>query len=175
MILLMFLVVIYVVMELPIAGVPKNQQGSKFNSFKVTVNIANVEEMMEPSTWQYRVCVRRWRANKHTVINMEMNNKLKLITLKIGKDSNNSKRILTFNINNIIVTDSEVIANEFNNLFVSIGPTIASNITCSKDPLTYVNGIANSIVVLNLICMDVRTVISSLKIVAQDLMVSLLL
>ena len=36
----------------PIAVVPKNQQGSKFNSFKVTVNIANVENMMEPSTWQ---------------------------------------------------------------------------------------------------------------------------
>ena len=68
-----------------------------------------------------------------------------------------------YNINNTLVTDSEVIANEFNNFFVSIGPTLASNITCSKDPLTYVNGIANSIVVPNVICMDVRTVISSLK------------
>ena len=51
------------------------------------------------------------------------------------------------------------------NLIISLflGPTLASNITCSKDPLTYVNGIANSIVVPNVICMDVRTVISSLK------------
>ena len=40
---------------------------------------------------------------------------------------------------------------------------MANNITCSKDPLTYVNGIVNSIVVPNVICMDIRTVISSLK------------
>ena len=36
----------------PIAVVSKNQQGSKFNQFKVTVNNSNVENMMEPSTWQ---------------------------------------------------------------------------------------------------------------------------
>ena len=34
-----------------LAVVSKNQQGSRFNSFKVTVNIAYVEKMMEPSTW----------------------------------------------------------------------------------------------------------------------------
>ena len=56
------------------------------------------------------------------------------------------------------------IANEFNNLFVSIGPTLASNITCSKDP--HVNGIVNIIVVHNVTSIDIRTVISSL----QDLM-----
>ena len=50
----------------PIAVVPKNQQGSKFNSFKVTVNIANVEKMMEPSIWQCGVCVRRWREQTNT-------------------------------------------------------------------------------------------------------------
>ena len=54
-------------------------------------------------------------------------------------------------------------SNEFNSFLVSIGPSLASNITCSKDPLTYVNGIANIIVVPNVICSDVRTVISSLK------------
>ena len=87
----------------------------------------------------------------------------KILRLIIGKYANNSKIKLTFNINNTIVTDSEVIANEFNSFFVSIGPLLASNITCSKDPLTYVKGIANSIVVPNVICSDVRTVISSLK------------
>ena len=50
----------------PIAYVSKNQQGSKFNSFKVTVNIANVEKMMEPSTWQCGICVRRWREQTNT-------------------------------------------------------------------------------------------------------------
>ena len=99
----------------------------------------------------------------------------KILRSIIGKDSNNSTKKLSFNINNTVVTDSEVIANEFNNFFVSIGPTLASNITCSKDPLAYVNGIVNSIVVHNVTSMDIRTVISSLKIVAQDLMVSHLL
>ena len=37
------------------------------------------------------------------------------------------------------------------------------HVTCSKDPLTYVNDIVNSIVVPNGICMDIRTVIPSLK------------
>ena len=49
----------------PIAVVSKNQQGSKFNSFKVTV-IANAEKIMEPSTWQCGVCVRRWREQTNT-------------------------------------------------------------------------------------------------------------
>ena len=40
---------------------------------------------------------------------------------------------------------------------------IADNMECSKDLLTYVNGIANSIVVPKVTCIDVRTVISSLK------------
>ena len=50
----------------PIAVVSKNQQGSKFNSFKVTVNIANMEKMMEPFTWQCGVSVRRWREQTNT-------------------------------------------------------------------------------------------------------------
>ena len=99
----------------------------------------------------------------------------KILRLIIGNDSNNSKRKLSFDINNTIVTDSEVIANEFNNLFVSIGPTLASNITCSKDPLTYVNGIVNCIVVPNVICMTSGQLFLLSEIVAQNLMVSLLL
>ena len=35
---------------LPISIVSKTQQGSKSNSFKVTLNISNVEKMMDPST-----------------------------------------------------------------------------------------------------------------------------
>ena len=50
----------------PIAVVSKNQQGSKFNSFKVTANVSNVEKMMEPSTWQCGVCIRRWREQTNT-------------------------------------------------------------------------------------------------------------
>ena len=105
----------------------------------------------------------KYYSNELELHKNDLSKSWKILRLIIGKDSTNSKRKLTFNINNTLVTDSEVIANEFNNFFVSIGPTLASNITCSKDPLTYVNGIANSIVVPNVICMDVRTVISSLK------------
>ena len=105
----------------------------------------------------------RYYSNKLELHKNDLSKSWKILRLIIGKDANNSKRKLTFNINNTIVTDSEVIANEFNSFFVSIGPSLASNITCAKDPLTYVKGIANSIVVPNVICSDVRTVISSLK------------
>ena len=105
----------------------------------------------------------KYYSNELELYKNDLSKSWKILRSIIGKDSNNSTRKLSFNINNTVVTDSEVIANEFNNLFVSIGPTLASNITCSKDPLTYVNGIVNSIVVHNVTSMDIRTVISSLK------------
>ena len=49
----------------PGAAVFKNHQGSKFNSFKITVIISDVEKMMDPPTWQCGVCVRRWREQTH--------------------------------------------------------------------------------------------------------------
>ena len=105
----------------------------------------------------------KYHSNELELHKNDLSKYWKILRSIIGKDTNNAKRKLTFNINNTIVTDSEVIANEFNSFFVSIGPSLASNITCSKDPLTYVNGIANSIVGPNVICSDVRAVISSLK------------
>ncbi len=41
--------------------VPKQKQGSTFNSFKVTVDVTDAEKMMNPDTWQYGVCVKKWR------------------------------------------------------------------------------------------------------------------
>ena len=105
----------------------------------------------------------KYYSNELELHKNDLSKSWKILRSIIGKDSNNSTKIFSFNINNTVVTDSEVIANEFNNFFVSIGPTLASNITCSKDPLTYVNGIVNSIVVHNVTSMDIRTVISSLK------------
>ena len=105
----------------------------------------------------------KYYSNELELHKNDLSKSWKILRSIIGKDSNNSTKKLSFNINNTVVTDIEVIANEFNNLFVSIGPTLASNITCSKDPLTYVNGIVNSIVVHNVTSMDFRTVISSLK------------
>ena len=49
-----------------LAVVSKHQQASKFNLFKVTVNMSIVHKMMEPSTWQCGACVRRWREQTNT-------------------------------------------------------------------------------------------------------------
>ena len=78
----------------------------------------------------------KYYSNELELHKNDLSKSWKILRSIIGKDSNNSTKKISFNINNTVVTDSEVIANEFNNLFVSIGPTLASNITCSKDPLT---------------------------------------
>ena len=81
----------------------------------------------------------------------------------IGRNSCNSKRKLKFTINNKIVSDSQTIANEFNNVFTNIGPALADKITCSVDPMSYVDNIMNSIVISYVSCMDVKDTILSLK------------
>ena len=86
----------------------------------------------------------------------------KLLKTIICKDLKSTLNI-TFTINNRIVTDSREIANGFNNYFISIGPLLASDITCSVNPLSYVKSIDNSIVIVNMSCSEVERVISSLK------------
>ena len=66
-------------------------------------------------------------------------------------------------INNEIVNDSRTIANEFNNFIVSIGPALADTITCSVDPMSYVDNIMNSMVISYVSCMDIKNTILSLK------------
>ena len=56
-----------------------------------------------------------------------------------------------------------MIANEFNNYFVQIGPQLASNITCTISPMSYVNYVMNSIVVPDITTTEVRKIILSLK------------
>ena len=41
----------------------------------------------------------------------------------------------------------------------SIGPALADKITCSVDPMSYVDNIMNSIVILYVSCMDVKDTI----------------
>ena len=65
----------------------------------------------------------------------------------IGKDSLGSKRKLKFTINNETVNDIQIIANEFNNLCTSIWPALADKITCSVDPISYIDTIINNIVI----------------------------
>ena len=80
-----------------------------------------------------------------------------------SKDSLSSKRKLKFTINNETVDDSKIIANEFNHFFTSIGPELADKITCSVDPISYVDTIVNSIVISYASYMDVKNTILSLK------------
>ena len=68
-----------------------------------------------------------------------------------------------FNINNESVSNSTDIAESFNNLFVSIGPQLAENISCETNPLTYVNNIERSIVILDVTCEEIKGVIHSLN------------
>ena len=40
----------------------KNNPDSKFNSFKVSVNVVDAEKFNNPDVWPVGVCVRRWRS-----------------------------------------------------------------------------------------------------------------
>ena len=42
--------------------VAKNNPDSKFNSFKVSVNVVDAEKFNNPDVWPVGVCVRRWRS-----------------------------------------------------------------------------------------------------------------
>ena len=70
-----------------------------------------------------------------------------------------------FTINDKLVTDSKEITNGFKNYFVSIGLLLllASGIRYSVNPMPDVKSIHNSIVIVNMSCLEVEQVISSLK------------
>ena len=87
----------------------------------------------------------------------------KILKNMIGKHSCRSKPTMHFNINNESVSNSTDIAESFNNFFVSIGPQLAENISCETNPLTYVNNIERSIVILDVTCEEIKGVIHSLN------------
>ena len=86
----------------------------------------------------------------------------KILKTSIGTNSKASINT-TFTITDKLVTDSKEIANGFNNYFVSIGLLLANDIRCSVNPMSYVKSIQNSIVIVNISCLEVERVISSLK------------
>ena len=87
----------------------------------------------------------------------------KLLKTIIGKGRTNIKQKISFCIDDTIITDSQLIADEFNTFFVSIGPQLASNISSTIDPLTYVNNTMESIVIAEITFNEVRNVILSMK------------
>ena len=66
-------------------------------------------------------------------------------------------------MNNETVNNSRTISNEFNNFFVSIGHALADTITCSVDPMSYVDNIMNCIVISCVSYIDTKNTILSLK------------
>ena len=81
----------------------------------------------------------------------------------IGKSSNKSKSKVSFSINDVNISDSEIIANEFNIFFVSIGPQLASGISSTVNPLSYIHNVVNSIVIPTITMQEVRNIILSTK------------
>ena len=72
---------------------------------------------------------------------------------------------LKFDYNKKIISDDTEIANAFNNFFASIGTELASKITSTVNPMTYISNIENtySIFVPDVTENDVWNVIAQLK------------
>ena len=102
-------------------------------------------------------------SNQLEIHKNDSKNSWKILKSIIGKNSCCSKRKMKLTINNETVNNSRTIANEFNNFFVSIGPALADTITCSVDPMSYVDNIMNSIAISYVSYMDVKNIILSLK------------
>ena len=81
----------------------------------------------------------------------------------IGLTRPKVSRNLKFDYNNKIISDDTEIANAFNNFFASIGTELASKITSTLNPMTYISNIENSIFVPDVTENDVWNVIAQLK------------
>ena len=57
----------------------------------------------------------------------------------IGLTGPNVSKNLKFDYNNKIISDDTEIANAFNNFFASIGTELASKITSTLNPMTYIS------------------------------------
>ena len=102
-------------------------------------------------------------SNQLEVNKNDMGKSWKVLKSIIGKGNNNMKRKMRFNINGTIVTDCQTIANGFNDFFVSIGTELANHITSNVNALTYVQNVANSIVIPFITSLEIRTVILKLN------------
>ena len=81
----------------------------------------------------------------------------------IGLTGPKVSKNLKFDYNNKIISDDTEIANAFNNFFASIDTELASKITSTLNPMTYISNIENSIFVPDVTENDVWNVIVQLK------------
>ena len=76
-----------------------------------------------------------------------------------------SKRNISINIE--IISNCQLITDEFHKCFVSIRPQLASNISSSTNHIFYMNTIANSIVIPDILTIEVRNVMLLMKTVLK--------
>ena len=81
----------------------------------------------------------------------------------IGLTGPKVSKNLKFDYNNKIISDDTEIANAFNNFFASIGTELASKITSTLNPMTYISNIEKRIFVPDVTENDVWNVIAQLK------------
>ena len=79
-----------------------------------------------------------------------------------GLNNTNSSNI-SLVINGNMTNDELLISNEFNNFFVTIGSQLASSINSTIDPISYVKGTINSIVIPNITENMIKKTIDCLK------------
>ena len=80
----------------------------------------------------------------------------------IGLSSHHSQNV-NFCINGNLTNDKRIIANGFNMFFTTVGFILANKIDDSINPLSYVNGTMNSIVIPEITQAQVRRVVKSFK------------
>ena len=94
----------------------------------------------------------------------DMRKSWKILKFLIGKEDKNApKQISEFVINNKIVTDNTTIANSFNDYFVNVGKTLAQNIKCDVDPLSYIERSNNAITDPIITVDGIKTIVSQLN------------
>ena len=86
----------------------------------------------------------------------------KIIKEITGLNSSRSMNVC-FNIDGIEVIDKTTIAAEFNMFFVNIGPELASHITSTVNPLSYINNVMYSIAIPNTSEYEIMQIILNLK------------
>ena len=87
----------------------------------------------------------------------------KILKTIIGKGIHKTAQKISFCINGNTVTESESIANEFNEFFTTIGSKLSSTISCTVNPMSYVDIREHSIYIAPTTTTEIKQIIISLK------------
>ena len=87
----------------------------------------------------------------------------KILKTIIGKGIHKTAQKISFCIKGNTVTESESIANEFNEFFTTIGSKLSSTISCTVNPMSYVDIREHSIYIAPTTTTEIKQIIISLK------------